>query len=183
MALSHAILTFLLEGSCSGYDLTKQFDGSVGFFWKASHQQIYRELAKIEASGWASSTLVPQVGKPDKKLYEITESGRQVLIEWMERPSKMAPTRDELLVKLFAGHLVPRAVIFRDLELHRQRHRANLDTYRDIERQHFTHPEALSETVKFQYAALLQGIYVETSWLEWCDRVERLLAEQPHQSQ
>jgi hypothetical protein len=33
MALSHAILAVLANWACSGYDLAKQFDGSVGFFW------------------------------------------------------------------------------------------------------------------------------------------------------
>lgn len=36
MSLAHAILASLIENSCSRYDLTKGFDGSVGFFWQAS---------------------------------------------------------------------------------------------------------------------------------------------------
>ena len=40
MALTHAILTALLEEDLTGYELAKQFDVSLGFFWTASHQQI-----------------------------------------------------------------------------------------------------------------------------------------------
>ena len=35
MALSHAIMTALLEEDLSGYDLAKKFDMSLGFFWQA----------------------------------------------------------------------------------------------------------------------------------------------------
>jgi DNA-binding PadR family transcriptional regulator len=52
MSLAHAVLTSLLEKSTSGYDLARRFDKSIGYFWHATHQQIYRELARMEAAGW-----------------------------------------------------------------------------------------------------------------------------------
>ena len=45
MALEHAILVSLSERPASGLDLTRRFDRSIGFFWSATHQQIYRVLA------------------------------------------------------------------------------------------------------------------------------------------
>ena len=50
MSLAHALLTSLQEKSSSGYDLARRFDKSIGFFWRATHQQIYRELARMEAA-------------------------------------------------------------------------------------------------------------------------------------
>ena len=47
MALAHAIMTALLEDDLSGYELAKDFEASLGFFWHASHQQIYLELRKL----------------------------------------------------------------------------------------------------------------------------------------
>ncbi len=66
MALAHAILAALLDCPCSGYDLRKRFEGSVGFFWQASFQQIYRELGKLEELGWVESEAIVQQGRPDK---------------------------------------------------------------------------------------------------------------------
>ncbi|MCX7595443.1 MAG: PadR family transcriptional regulator, partial [Fischerella sp.] len=83
MALAHAILASLIGRPCSGYDLAKQFDGSVGFFWQATHQQIYRELSKLETQGWITSEIISQEGRPDKKLYSVTELGKQQLKEWI----------------------------------------------------------------------------------------------------
>ena len=51
MSLSHALLAALSQQSATGYELAQHFDGSLGHFWKASHQQIYRDLAKLEAQG------------------------------------------------------------------------------------------------------------------------------------
>ena len=59
MSLPHAILTALLEKPSSGLELTRRFDKSIGYFWSATHQQIYRELGKLEAAGYIRA-LPPQ---------------------------------------------------------------------------------------------------------------------------
>ena len=51
MSLAHALLTSLLEQPSSGYDLARRFDKSIGHFWQATHQQIYRELGRMEKAG------------------------------------------------------------------------------------------------------------------------------------
>ena len=40
----------------SGYELAKTFDSSIGFFWKADHQQIYRELSKLRIAAISRAT-------------------------------------------------------------------------------------------------------------------------------
>jgi DNA-binding PadR family transcriptional regulator len=175
MALGQAILASLVDGSCSGYDLAKQFDGTVGFFWSATHQQIYRELSKLEAQGWITSQIIPQEGRPDKKLYRITELGTQQLIEWIAQPCEPSPIKDDLLVKLFAGHIAPPKIILDQLAHHQKAHQARLSTYRDLQRQHFSQPEELSSREKFQYLTLLNGISYETHWLSWCNQAMELL--------
>jgi Transcriptional regulator PadR-like family len=49
LALGDAILACLTEGPMTGYELAKTFDASIGFYWKANHQQIYRELTERSA--------------------------------------------------------------------------------------------------------------------------------------
>jgi hypothetical protein len=41
-----------------GYDIRKRFEGSVGFFWQANFQQIYRELGKLEEQGLVRSEAI-----------------------------------------------------------------------------------------------------------------------------
>lgn len=175
MALAHAILSALVERSCSGYDLAKQFDGSVGFFWKATHQQIYRELTKLEEQGLISAERVHQEGRPDKKLYALTKSGKNYLKDWIAQPAEVSPIKDELLVKIYAGYLLPDKMLAAELERHRAEHQQTLSVYRKIEKQFFPQPDQLSRENKFRYLTLLRGIHYEMDWLAWCEEALRLL--------
>lgn len=174
MALAHAILASLIDRPCSGYDLAKQFDGSVGFFWKASHQQIYRELSKLEAQSWITSETILQAARPDKKLYSLTELGKQQLVEWIAQASVPTPIKDDLLVKIFAGYISPQ-MILEEVERHREAHLERLSEYRDLEQQYFQNPQKLPLQAKFQYLTLLRGISYEKDWVAWCDEAIQLL--------
>ena len=61
MSLPHARLTSLAERPGSGSELASRFDRSIGYFWQATHQQIYRELARLEAAGWVEAAPVEAV--------------------------------------------------------------------------------------------------------------------------
>ncbi|HJR40413.1 MAG TPA: PadR family transcriptional regulator, partial [Nocardioidaceae bacterium] len=58
MALEHALLVSLSERPGSGLELSRRFERSIGFFWNATHQQIYRVLRRMEDDGWVSSSTV-----------------------------------------------------------------------------------------------------------------------------
>ena len=72
MALADAILACLTEHPMTGYELAKTFDSSIGFFWKADHQQIYRELSRLRDRGHIQGREVVQSGKPNKLVYTLT---------------------------------------------------------------------------------------------------------------
>lgn len=178
MAIAHAILVSLVDCPASGYDLAKKFEASVGFFWKATHQQIYRELTKLEEQGWISAQVISQENRPDKKLYSVTELGKQQLIEWMVHKSEPAAIKDDLLVKIFAGYLVPEQTILEELEHHRKLHEEKLRIYQDIEQQYFQSPQALPQEDKFHYLTLRKGIGYEQDWIAWCNEAIELLKQQ-----
>lgn len=179
MSLTYAILSVLINAPSSGYDLAKRFnpsvDGSVGFFWSASFQQIYRELNRLEEKEWLQAEFVQQDNRPDKRIYTVTALGKQQLGEWITEPEEMAPIKDELLVKLYAGYLVPNQTIVAKLEAHYQQHQQRLAIYQEIKRQYFKNPQALSKALKFQYITLLRGIHYETGWLAWCSEIMPLV--------
>jgi len=92
MALSEAILVCLTERPMSGYDLAKNFDASIGFFWRASHQQIYRELGKLREKGHVESQEITQSGKPNRIVHTITPAGKAALLSWSSKPCKQPST-------------------------------------------------------------------------------------------
>jgi DNA-binding PadR family transcriptional regulator len=177
MALAHALLAALIDSPCSGYDLAKQFNGSVGFFWSASYQQIYRELSKLEAQLWIEAEVIYQENRPDKKIYSITELGKQKLQEWIAQPSEPMVFKDDLLVKIFAGYVVSPTIILAELENHRQAHQQRLEEYKIIQLKAFNNPNHLSLAAKYQYLTLRNGIRYETEWLAWCAEAIALLQE------
>ena len=83
MSLDAAILGFLGERPRSGYDLkTRCFDGAAKDFWTADQAQIYRTLERLQGSKLVTATRKRQAGKPDRKVYSITELGRRTLTAW-----------------------------------------------------------------------------------------------------
>jgi DNA-binding PadR family transcriptional regulator len=175
MALAHAILATLMDCPCSGYDLRKRFEGSVGFFWQASFQQIYRELGKLEEQGLVQSEAIVQQARPDKKMFAVTKAGEALLQDWVRVSCEMPPLRDELLVKMFAGFMVPRATMLAQLREHRSLHQERLALYRQIQQSAFAQPAQLPESELFRYLTLRNGIRLETEWLNWCEEALGLL--------
>lgn len=171
MSLPHAILALLAEAPKSGYDLSKCFESTVSHYWKASAQQIYRELGKLEAAGAVESTLVPQTGRPDKRVYRIAEAGRDALLQWLLEPADPAPIRESLLVKILAGYRAPRDELAAEVRRRRSLHAEQLARYRELERREFARPETLPPEQQFRYLTLRRGIYCEQSWVDWCDEV------------
>ncbi|MDX3660042.1 PadR family transcriptional regulator [Streptomyces sp. ID05-26A] len=101
MALRNAVMAVLLEGEASGYDLAKGFDASVANFWMTTPQQLYRELERMEAEGLVMARVVEQERRPNKRLFSLTEAGREAVHAYTaEPPGKPAVIRDELLVKV-----------------------------------------------------------------------------------
>lgn len=176
MALPYAILAALVNRSCSGYDLVKRFNKSVECFWSASHQQIYKALAKLEADGHLLSEKIEQENRPNKKLYTVTDSGRQHLQRWIGESEAIAPLKSDLLIKLSVGHTVPTETLLITLQTYHARHKDRLRSYQAIAKQYAQLPE-LSRAGQFQYLALRAGIRQQLAWISWCEEAMGFLGQ------
>lgn len=129
MSLKYALLGFLSTEPASGFDLAREFGESMGWFWYASHSQIYPELRRLEAQGLVTST--PEPGRPgrEKRIYHLTEEGDKQLQEWLEQPTDYAPVRDIERVKLLFLDKAPIEVIRRHLEDHKKHYEDLLAAY------------------------------------------------------
>src|SRR5437870_4463610 len=103
MSLPHAILTALLEKPSSGLELTRRFDKSIGYFWSATHQQIYRELGRLEEAGYIHALPSRQPARGQKKEYEVLPAGRAELTGWVAKSQDPKPIREPLLLRLRAA--------------------------------------------------------------------------------
>lgn len=175
MSLKYSILAMLSIEPKTGYQLSKDVQGSIGFFWKATHQQIYRELSALEHSGWVKYTDVTQSEKPDKKVFSITKTGLKELINWMKEPSEPPVTRDSFLIKLFVGHLIEPSSILTDLRIQKKAHEERQSHYKNAEEKYFKNVRSLSIKEQYMYLTLRRGILLGKAWLAWCREVEEVL--------
>ncbi|MDH6575349.1 PadR family transcriptional regulator [Kitasatospora sp. MAP5-34] len=174
MALEHAILVSLLEQPGSGYELARRFDRSIGRFWTATHQQIYRVLRRMETDGWIVAEEVAQDGRPDKKVYAPAAPGRAALAAWLREPVEPETVRHELAVKIRAAAFDDSAALtslISEVERHRESHSALLARYLTGEQRDFPDLTALDTRQELQHVVLRGGIEYERMTLAWLDDV------------
>ena len=174
MALDHAILVSLLEKPGSGYELARRFERSIGYFWTATHQQIYRVLKRMESDGWIDVREVPQQGGPDKKEYSVADLGRTALSDWLHAPIEPESVRHDLAVKIRGAAFDDPAALIREVERHHQAHSDRLAHYLAGERRDFPDLEAHGPPDagrELQHVVLRGGIAYERMTLAWLDDV------------
>lgn len=177
MAIEHAILVSLLEQPGSGYELARRFERSIGYFWTATHQQIYRVLKRMENDGWVDARVVAQHGRPDKKEYAVADLGRAALTSWLHDPIEPETVRHDLAVKIRGAAFDDPSALIREVERHRQAHADRLAHYLVGEERDFGGgadggrygPQDAER--ELQHAVLRGGIAYERMMIAWLDDV------------
>jgi len=175
VSLKYAILSLLAHDPLSGYELMKLFDGSVGYFWHASHPQIYKELARLERNGDVTHRSVEQRGRPTKKIYSLSDSGRKALLAWLRIPAKPQRVKDEMMLKTFSSGLLTNEEAMELIAKHRDVYRARLQKYQELERFLSSGPIMSNRLRLGGYLTLLRGIRHASGYIDWCDEAIELL--------
>src|SRR5690554_3949724 len=101
MSVKYGLLGLLAREAQHGYELRRSFEQFTGGFWELNHGQIYQSLERLAADGLVSFTVESAENAPERKVYEVTDRGRQSLERWLERSNaRVRPLRDELFVRL-----------------------------------------------------------------------------------
>ena len=106
MDVKTVCLGMLTDGEASGYDMKKCFESSFGHFFPAGYGSIYPALSTLARNGLVEFELVPQDGKPDRKVYNITDKGREALTDGLANPNPAHKLRSEFLATLWFAHLM-----------------------------------------------------------------------------
>lgn len=175
MSLAHVLLTSLLEKPSTGIALARRFDQSMGYFWHATHQQIYRELKRMLQLGWIEP--LSTLDSDSRKItYQVQPQGIEELKQWIITQSPPYRIRDELMVKLRAeaqlGGRIADAEVARHLALHRAQLQIYLNSqHKDTQRQH----HVSQRTFQIQQKILELGIIFERGWIQWLEEMQQLL--------
>jgi len=170
--LEHAILGFLDYRPLSGYDLKAMFEASVKHFWPADQSQIYRTLARLSDTGLTRIELVEQTDRPDRKVYHITDAGREELHRWLTGEPAPSCERIASLVQIFfAGGLSDDEVLSM-LRRHAERNRSVLERLRAIPAHDKPHVIDASAKDKFFWMLTLDyGIKITETAQDWLEDV------------
>jgi DNA-binding PadR family transcriptional regulator len=162
VALEHALLVSLREHPASGIELARRFDKSIGRFWSATHQQIYKVLHRMAADGWIEG----ETDQP-RTTYAVTPLGDKVLAEWISTPTPEERTRNDLAVKMRAASYGDRQHLLGELAERVAEHRIRLAHYEAMERRDYPDPSVLTDQKLDQYLVLRGGIRMEEYWIAW----------------
>jgi PadR family transcriptional regulator AphA len=105
------LLGILAIEPMSGYDLGHTIRASVGHIWNESYGQIYPNLKRLAADGFVTAKTERQKSKPDRRIYSVTEKGRERLVKWLALPPQPEIARNEFLLKLFFGERIPTEIL------------------------------------------------------------------------
>lgn len=181
--LQYAILGLLSRKDMTGYELSKEFTTTIFEFWNATHSQIYPELKRLNDNGFVEYKIDISGTSLEKKTYSITEKGRLLLMEWLEKPVRIPPTqKDEFRLQLFFSHnLSPEyriKMLQNQLNQRQERLQHLLNCQKKFDAVPSEHTAAFSD-----YLLLMGGIMREETICQWLQKCIDMCQEGPEKTQ
>lgn len=174
---AYIVLGMIGLGVRSGYEIKRTVDESTRHFSALSFRQIYPELKRMEEAGLVVGSDADTGDRP-RRFYELTDAGEHLLDAWLRADDEVSTElRHSGLMKLFFADRLAvderRALIDRIREHHRRSLRA-LQTSRSAA----TAREAAHDQ-HFPRITLDFGIELSSFVIDWCDRLQQSIADQP----
>jgi len=131
-----AVLGILTLGPHTGYDIKQHMEQSTSYFWNENYGQIYPSLAELLESNDIEVEIIHQHGKPDKKLYRITDQGRRTISDWLSQPADylVELKKNELLLRVFFGSNSSPDIIIMHIEAYQRKLEESLKVFENLEK-------------------------------------------------
>ena len=135
MSLDYAILGFLKKSPATGYELQKKIEKSINHFWTSTQSQIYRTLNRMEDDALIISEIHYQDEKPNKKVYSITEKGKEAFkVKIKELASSWKPTIHPIDVALRNLTILSKKEAIEGLEKYQKSLEETIKGYEELEK-------------------------------------------------
>ncbi|MYE17755.1 MAG: PadR family transcriptional regulator [Gemmatimonadetes bacterium] len=173
VSLKHILLGLLREPA-TGYDLKATFNETISHFWSAELGQIYPTLRRLEGEGLLHSRVEPSEKGPNRRVYSLTDEGREELSEWLRGGPVVGVERFAYLAQVFfmdtVGDLHETRAFMAALRQRLNEWLARLRAIEtDITGTYGSAPEHYPDAGFHQFATLRMGIRSIGSKVEWCD--------------
>lgn len=168
--LNYIILGMIYDCTASGYDIKKHIENGIGIFYKASYGSIYPTLKKLTESGLITVTEEEQ-GARQKKLYTITDEGRQIFLKWLSEPitPEDGNGNHSHLARVYFYDKLP----FETVKQQLLDYELNNTTYLRkllLLKENFNSPE-LQEKYYYKVSTLYYGIAILQETIRWCQYI------------
>ncbi|HCJ36095.1 MAG TPA: PadR family transcriptional regulator, partial [Ktedonobacter sp.] len=95
------ILAMLRTGQRHGYDIKKDVDRALGGMVTLNNKTLYLVLKRFEEIGAVTRQVLPQAGKPNRHLYQLTERGIELLqASLRDFPASQAASEAEFFTRV-----------------------------------------------------------------------------------
>jgi DNA-binding PadR family transcriptional regulator len=163
VSLRYFILGLLAQQPMSGYDVQRFLKSLNWLIGSPSPGSLYPILRSLPEKGLATVETIPSLDKPPRKIYTITEAGRQELHAWVDQLTvSKAPLKAFVMRLLLAGNFSPAGLM-----AHLEQRRAQVADHHDALRQA---AEMSQDEADFgRLLAMDYGLAIATAELSWLD--------------
>ncbi len=175
--LEYVILAGLIRMPRSGYDLTRWMQRETSHFFVIGHSSIYPALSRMQREGLVRYEVMPSEKGPKRKVYSITQAGREALLSWAGEPAAERQVRDEQLVKALCYGFLPKERALARLREEKAAHEEKLALYEKFERGlevELREGRISREAYLGTLLTLKRGIGAERSYVEWCEEAAKM---------
>ena len=181
VSLQFFVLGLLAQRPMSGYDIKRFLNTLNWLIGSPSGGSLYPVLRALLEEDLVAVEVVPGLDRPPRKIYSITEAGRQALQAWIDKPAAANAPLKAFVMRLIIADSHSIARLLGHLERRRKQvadHRAKLREG----------PGAIEEELDLgQHLALGYGLALAKAELDWLDSTmewlsEGLLSEEDGQS-
>jgi PadR family transcriptional regulator AphA len=174
VSFRYFILGLVNQQPMSGYDIKRFLKSLGGLTGSSSFGSIYPALHALLANDLVTVDVVYRQDKPPRKIYSITEAGRQVLQEWINHPvTSSASMRRAFVMRLILASNLSQEGLIAHLKQRRSQIAAHHATLEQRAKELYERGDS------GQHLALDYGLAVAMAELAWLDRTLERLSEQP----
>ncbi|MBN1581641.1 MAG: PadR family transcriptional regulator [Anaerolineae bacterium] len=134
MSLKHTLLGLLVLHPRTGYDLYKRMEQTTFLLESASLRRIYPTLKQMSEQELVTFEIQPQEGKPDRKVYSVTDKGEAEFLAWLREPPEQDNfSMERLFGKFFFYGILDNETIIAHLQSaleRRKKIRKKMDAFR-----------------------------------------------------
>lgn len=173
VSLRHFVLGLLTQQPMSGYDIKRFLEGLSWLAGRPSGGSLYPVLRALRQESLVTVETVQGIDRPPKKIYNITEEGREALQAWIEEPITVCASLKAFVMRLFLADSHTRPILSAHLEQRRAQVAAHQDSLMG------SRERSDGEPSLGQQLALDYGLALATAELAWLDSTLDRFGAQP----